>query len=648
MIHNPNLAYRPDIDGLRAIAVLSVVLFHFGIGGVSGGFVGVDIFFVISGFLITGIVHREIERGEFTFSGFYERRIRRIFPALLVVLTLTLAIGFWLLLPSDLVYLGKSTLATILFSSNVFFWRNSGYFEQGSELNPLLHTWSLALEEQFYIGFPIFLLLVYRYFPKFLKYYVLALAFLSLVLCIWMQSIRPSATFYLLPFRAWELLIGSFLVVGGLPLISRQWIREILAWVGLALIMASIFFIEAGSDFPGWKALFPVIGAAILIYSGSSGISSVGQILGMRPIVFFGLISYSLYLWHWPALVYIKFLGDLNITKFQAFFGLVLSLILSIFTYYFVEIPFRRKRETFTKNRLIVGTITIGIALISVSLAVTLRNGFSSRVSKEVNAIDRQASAQLKFESTCHKNFDYAVSSPDCRLGYYNQVPSAVLWGDSHALAIAPAFDRAFQQIGIASYLVSYDSCPPLFDLVLVGEYSESCSAQNRKFMVWLDSNPQVKTVILHSYWISTKYYIKTEQGMKSLVGPGELKLHLENTINILRKMGKNIIIVGPIPGTPVYPKQLAIVKWRGGELPLPTTKSQFILDSSEYTNAVSGYAKSSGISIINPSDWLCDSKSCAYIKNGMMIYKDGNHINESGAEYMSPMLTSELAKGVR
>ncbi|ULQ46706.1 acyltransferase [Flagellatimonas centrodinii] len=212
-----SLSYRPDIDGLRAIAVLGVVLYHFGLGPVHGGFVGVDVFFVISGYLITSIIQREVSLGQFTFTGFYERRVRRIFPALFAVLFVTLIAGVLLLLPSDLVRLGYSTLATLFFVSNVLFWRETGYFNTASEYNPLLHTWSLAVEEQFYIGLPILLLLVHRVAPRTLKPVLVAGVLGSLALCVLMQADHPSATFFLSPSRAWELLLGSLLAVGILP-----------------------------------------------------------------------------------------------------------------------------------------------------------------------------------------------------------------------------------------------------------------------------------------------------------------------------------------------------------------------------------------------------------------------------------------------
>src|SRR5688572_4392252 len=244
------VAYRPDIDGLRAIAVLAVVFYHLNLsdGGswLRGGFVGVDIFFVISGFLITGIVQGEIEQGRFTILGFYERRVRRLFPALVVVLVASSLVGALWLLPSDFALLGKSVTATLLFVSNVFFWRISGYFNADSALNPLLHTWSLAVEEQFYIGWPLLLLLMFRYRPRLARPVVLVLGALSFLACVAVTPLRPSATFYLLPFRAWELSLGAALALGAVPAITSQRLREVVAVLGLALLVAGLCMVQPG------------------------------------------------------------------------------------------------------------------------------------------------------------------------------------------------------------------------------------------------------------------------------------------------------------------------------------------------------------------------------------------------------------------
>lgn len=301
------LRYRPDIDGLRAVAVLAVVLFHAGISSISGGFVGVDVFFVISGFLITTIIVKEIRRGDFSLTVFYERRIRRILPAFFVVMLFSAVVAYSLLLPQDFENFGKSLVAASLSVSNLLFWRESGYFDSTAELKPLLHTWSLGVEEQFYLFFPLLLMFIARFFKQRWTLWIVLIAFSSLLLSAWGAKHQPSATFYLLPTRAWELALGGLLAMGGVPPIHQRFWREIEALLGLGLIVWGISALTPESSFPGLNALYPCLGAALVIHAGSSGPSMVGNVLSWRPLVLIGLISYSLYLWHWPLLVFAKY-----------------------------------------------------------------------------------------------------------------------------------------------------------------------------------------------------------------------------------------------------------------------------------------------------------------------------------------------------
>jgi peptidoglycan/LPS O-acetylase OafA/YrhL len=296
------LKYRPDIDGLRAVAVLSVLAFHIRLRGIQGGFVGVDVFFVISGYLISSIVFSEIAESRYSVIGFYERRIRRIFPALFAMLAVFSVFAVIYLLPAELVAYGKSTLAATASASNFYFWRHSGYFDSPTSY-PLLHTWSLAVEEQFYILFPLFLLLVRKFFPTRLRPSVIVLFCASLVASAVVVFRYRETAFYMPYTRAWELLLGTILSLGMLPRLPRAWQRNLATLAGIGLIAFSILFYTERMLFPGLSALAPCVGSALIIGAGESGSSLIGKILSWRPIVFIGLISYSLYLWHWPVIV---------------------------------------------------------------------------------------------------------------------------------------------------------------------------------------------------------------------------------------------------------------------------------------------------------------------------------------------------------
>jgi len=288
------LNYRPDIDGLRTLAVVPVILFHAGATWLPGGFVGVDIFFVISGYLISSIILRESAAGEFSFLRFYERRLRRIIPALLVVLVVTVAIFQMIALPGQAQQTAESGIAALLSVSNFYFWRTSGYFAPAAEFMPLLHTWTLAVEEQFYLIFPVVVLALLKLRLP-IKWVFVVGTIAAFAIGYWLSLEKPSVAYYLLPARAWELAIGAVLAVGVVPAVRGALMRESLPAFGISLIVFSMFYIRSDMLFPGWVALMPCLGTAMVIHAG--GQSWVAQkVLAARPVVFVGLLSYSLYL----------------------------------------------------------------------------------------------------------------------------------------------------------------------------------------------------------------------------------------------------------------------------------------------------------------------------------------------------------------
>jgi peptidoglycan/LPS O-acetylase OafA/YrhL len=300
--------YRKDIDGLRAIAVLAVIANHYDFG-LYGGYVGVDIFFVISGYLITGTILSDISKSTFSLANFTERRVRRILPASMCVSFATLATAYFLFLPADFIDLAKSVMAQNAFVSNYFFWNSSGYFAEASETKPLLHTWSLSLEEQFYICFALLLLLKNLRNPQKLFWIFLIAFFISLFISEYCSFKHPSVNYFFLPTRAYEILLGGILAIAfdslkNFPIIFK----ELISWCGLSLIVFSMLFFDESTRFPGLSALLPCFGAALLILSGAGKNTNVSKVLSVKPFVFIGLISYSLYLWHWPIISFAKYL----------------------------------------------------------------------------------------------------------------------------------------------------------------------------------------------------------------------------------------------------------------------------------------------------------------------------------------------------
>ncbi|MFT3896014.1 MAG: acyltransferase [Anaerolineales bacterium] len=379
---NSKLSYRSDIDGLRAVAVLSVVFYHAGMKLFSGGYVGVDVFFVISGFLITTIIVREIEAGEFSIIKFYERRIRRIYPALYTTLLFILIAAYFLYNPEVFAQACKSILATIGFVSNILFWTQSGYFAAPATLTPLLHTWSLAVEEQFYIFFPLLVLLIMRYARKWLKVSLGILALLSFFLSLYYIKQDASAAFYFPHLRAWELLIGGLLSINVVPVKIHSTLRHTLSIIGLGMIIVSILSYSENTSFPGASALLPTLGSALIIYSGMGGESLVGKILSWSPFVFIGKISYSFYLWHWPVIIFGRYFLIQNPTSLQMFLLVAASFLFSAFSWLVVERPFRSRSFLPAPKIFVFAGSVMAVALL-ISGVSYLEQGLPGRFSKE-------------------------------------------------------------------------------------------------------------------------------------------------------------------------------------------------------------------------------------------------------------------------
>lgn len=339
------MQYRQEIDGLRALAVLPVILYHAGVPGFPGGFAGVDIFFVISGFLITGILLNELQQERFSLAHFYERRARRILPALFIVLALTVPLAWWLLLPHELADFGESLIAVALFVSNFLFWQQSDYFAPTAEFIPLLHTWSLAVEEQFYLFFPLLLWLGWRLGRGKLMLIVLAVALLSLGLSEWLWRVSQSANFYLIFSRAWELMLGA---LAAFYLQQRPqpsgWLSEIGAAVGLLLVAGSVVLLHRGLPFPSLYALPPIVGSVLIIVCATPH-NWTGRLLAFKPLVWIGLISYSAYLWHQPLLVFSRIYIGSELSVVWIVLNIVLTLVLAGLSWRFVEQPFRQRQR---------------------------------------------------------------------------------------------------------------------------------------------------------------------------------------------------------------------------------------------------------------------------------------------------------------
>lgn len=397
-----SLPYRRDIDGLRALAILPVVFYHLGLGGFTGGYVGVDVFLVISGYLITSIIRRDRQAGRFSFVDFWARRARRILPALFVMMAVSLAAGWFLMEPRDYEQLGRAVRYQTMFASNILFWKQDGYFDAASEFKPLLHTWSLSVEEQFYILFPLLLAAVSGRLLRWRLAILLALLALSLAASVWAVSQRPGSAFFLLPMRAWELLAGAVLAL--LPGGSRghsQWSLQLAATLGIAAILLPVFFYDSDTPFPGLAALPAVLGTALLIWANGAGDTWVRRLLGWQPLVWFGLISYSLYLWHWPLYVFVQY-HALETLGLPARLGLLAASIgLAALSLYYVEAPFR-ERKLFAGRRQMLGAALCSLLLLGViGQLVRHYDGVPSRLSEEALRYAKRPNGAMGRPTAC-------------------------------------------------------------------------------------------------------------------------------------------------------------------------------------------------------------------------------------------------------
>lgn len=339
------MKYRREVDGLRALAVIPVMLYHAGFKLFGGGFVGVDVFFVISGYLITHNILSEKESGTFSLINFYERRARRILPALFFVMSMCIPVAWVLLLPNDLHNFSKSLIAVCLFISNILFWRGGGYFEDAVELNPLIHTWSLSVEEQYYVLFPIFVLIFWRFGKRRLFGILAIIAIFSLAVCEWGAYNKPVMTFFLLPTRGWEIAIGAFTAI----LFTKQiggskTLHQLLSIIGLCMVLVSIFTFNKNTPFPSLYTILPTIGASLIILFGNPS-TMVGKLLGKKLFVGIGLISYSAYLWHQPLLSFTRYATISEPSLIIKGLILILTLLLAFITWKYVEQPFKNRKQ---------------------------------------------------------------------------------------------------------------------------------------------------------------------------------------------------------------------------------------------------------------------------------------------------------------
>jgi len=601
------MKYRPDVDGLRAVAVLPVVLFHAGIAGFDGGFVGVDVFFVISGYVITLRMLDDLENGTFSIIDFYERRVRRIFPALFFMMAVTTIVAAVLFLPPNFEDFSKSAVATALFGSNFYFWRFSGYFEPGAQLRPLLHTWSLAVEEQYYIFMPIAMYVAYRFFRAKWLLVFLPVVLISFGLSVYATATAPTANFFLLPTRAWELLLGALLALAPPPVSSRRIWSEAAGIVGLGLICLAVFTYSEDTPFPGIGALAPCLGAALVIYSGAPRSTLVGSVLSWRPLVGVGLLSYSLYLAHWPIVVFLRYVTLRDPTILESVFIVASSFALAYFSWRFVEQPFRRRGSGMTRRWLFSAGAAAMAAMTLIGAAGAMTGGFAFRY-PDFKPQPLTADGAWK-ERECFLMSDQTWQEwggENCLVTTGN-AENALLWGDSFAAHYVPGIAANAGSIPYNVFNHTAAGCPPILDYF---SYAlPNCQELNRHTLDVIRQH-DIKAVIMSARWSSLR-----------LRGLGGIK----STLDELQRMGVRAYVIGQ---STEFGANIDILNYRAGDADPASWLS--IVDPSLNDDLRRSLANEAAF--IDPLPFLCDGLLCQFRKDGIFRYTDFGHFSVAGA----------------
>jgi peptidoglycan/LPS O-acetylase OafA/YrhL len=623
-------SWRPQIDGLRAVSVLAVLFYHTNFRNISGGFVGVDVFFVISGFLISRVIYDDIAaHGKFRIARFYERRARRILPAFVVVTAGTVIAGFVLFLPKEFAALGQSVTYSCAFAANIYFYLTSGYFDGAAADKPLLHYWSLGVEEQFYIVFPLIVMAIAKLAPRRLGTVILLVAVISFVSAQYYTVNAPAAAFYLAPQRAWELMAGSILALPGMPVVKQRWPCEILAAVGLALILLAAATYSSATSFPGMMAGVPVLGAATLLWVCEGRSTLVGAVLSVRPLRYIGLWSYSIYMIHWPLIVFARDAWPSH-NSYREQWIVFAAIALGGASYYFVETPFRRPARLLSRGKVFAISCT-SLMMFGISgQSISLSHGFPQRLPKDVQGI--LAYGDAKYSSIYMSDY----RSGNCFLSSYSnwtnlgadclskEHPSMLLWGDSHAAQFYLALKTRFPDVVILQANMS--SCAPILEYQIT--VAPHCTKFNESVFHWALTN-RPDTVILSALWP---------------LDPDSLS-KLDATVKRLRTAHLKVVIVGE---TPRYlnsvPDILARRLLQGDHYTRAGNDAKMGSSYNGDNHMKSRYSGLQGVRYLSYVDMACDEPTCPLVTpSGVPMYFDTDHLTMEGAQWVVRRLFAQV-----
>jgi len=619
--------YRADIDGLRAVAIVLVVLFH-ATTRCPGGFVGVDVFFVISGFLITGVLLSEQSRKEFRLADFWVRRVRRLLPAATVMVVATLVAGFFVMLPDDYEGLASSAIAQQLLVSNVHFVGKSGYFDGSAELMPLLHTWSLAVEEQFYVGYPLVLLLLGRLPRQLMVAALVAIAGISFGLSDWGVRAHPQSTFFLLPTRAWEILLGGLICFAPIPHRRSALLANLLAGLGLFGILLPAWLFNAATPFPGRAALVPCFATAMLIYANSLTTTWVGRLLEIRPMVFVGLISYSLYLWHWPILSFLRYFWcDEPSSGLLRGCAVALGFGIACLSWRYVEQPFRRKDVLPQAKGLLVAAGAAMSVVLASAFAIVAFHGLPRRFDPQAVSY-----ASAVKENMIHRRTVSLESLQQGTLPAFGDADGSVaclVWGDSHAMSLIPGIDAACRGRGVRGVQITNHATAPLLDFFVRKRLglNERAPAFNRAVVDYAVAE-HIDVVFIVGYWFSYG-------------DQPHFDASLRKTVAELADAGIHVVLVRDVARFPYDPNlKLSMAVRLGGDVSKVGVPVAGYLKINRRWNDLFDQLAGDTVSVLDLSPVFVDETSLWRAEqDGVSMYWDHDHLSTAGSLRLQPLV---------
>ncbi len=649
------MQYRREIDGLRAVAVLPVIFYNSGVPGFAGGYVGVDVFFVISGFLITGILLKDLDQGRFSIVDFYERRCRRILPALLFVLACCIPFSLTLMLPAALEGFGINLLAVVTFCSNIVYWRRSNYFGAGAELDPLLHTWSLAVEEQYYLFFPLLLAGIWSLGRRKIVWILAALAVASLGLSEWGANRYPNAAFFLAPSRIWEILIGSLCAF--VPAQRKRRWDDVAALAGLLMIAAAMALYDASTPFPGFHAAVPVVGTALVLIF-AEGSSVVGRLLSLRPFVAVGLISYSAYLWHQPLFAFARLNSLSTPSLAQMMILSVVALVLAYLSWRFIERPFRSGARVQGSARRLFAAAAISAGVLGCAgIALWTSEGLPQRMPVAIAPLLDMRAAN---DPACFNSLsaDAIRAGKRCLIGDSEARTSVAVIGDSHADSVTEVLSDHLRTAGRRAAMFSWSWCPPLEMLATASIKKGGCMAARDEALRQIASNPTIATVVFYAEW--SNYTTGMRPGDENIAryrfdngsgdNPTEFAKALAFTLD--RLQNKSVILVLPTPeyGFNVPDRAARYLLSGKGQLDdLRMPVASYDERNAAARRILIHEIRSRRIASVDPRDLFCDSSRCRITDDrGRPLFVDGVHLSYWGALKLVPDIVAAVQAASR